>query len=219
MDHAVSDMSRRIDRRVADKRIGRPTRLTQETADRIVGTVADGNHITTACASAGVSRAALYSWLERGENARQAAEAGDPVDADEVRFLDFLDRLALARARAEMCAVEVIQRGMAGGFVISEEPLLDVDRQPVRDDNGEILWKRQYAQPDGRLALAYLARSRPDLWGQNPTARLGLTGSGGGPVQVEHDHFSALAERLSLVAAERRAEDEDRGICVAEPTE
>lgn len=212
-------MSRRIKRRVAAKRIGRPTRLTEDTTDRILQIVADGNHITTACAVAGVSRAALYGWLERGESARQAVEAGDPVDPDELRFLDFLDRLALARARAEICAVEVIQRSMVGGFVISEEPLLDVDGQPVRDDNGEILWKRQYAQPDGRLALAYLARSRPDLWGQNPTARLELTGSGGGPVQVEHDHISALAERLSLVAAERRAEDVEDGIYDAELTE
>lgn len=185
----------------------------------ILATVRDGNHITTACAVAGVSRAALYGWLERGENARQAAEAGDPVDADELRFLDFLDRLTLARARAEICAVEVIQRSMAGGFVVSEEPLVDVDGQPLRDDKGEILWKRQYAQPDGRLALAYLGRSRPDLWGQKPTQHVELTGSGGGPVQVENDHINALAERLSLVAAERRAEDEEDGIYDAELAE
>lgn len=212
-------MSRRIERPVARKRIGRPTRLTEDTADRIVRIVADGNHITTACAAAGVSRAALYGWLERGENARLADERGHPIDADELRFLHFLDRLTLARARAEMSAVAVIQHSMAGGFVISEEPMLDIDGNPVRDENGEILWKRQYAQPDGRLALAYLGRSRPDLWGQNPTQHVELTGSGGRPVQVEHDHISALAERLSLVAGERRAEDEEDGTYDAELTE
>lgn len=209
-------MSRRTPRRgntLTKKQTGRPTRLTENTADVIVHAVLEGNHITTACAAAGVSRTALYEWIDRGQAVQQALANEEPVDPDALRFADFADRLADARARAEMRAVQVIERSMQGGFVISEEPLLDLEGQPVRGDDGEILCKRTYAQPDGRLALSYLGRSRPDTWGQNPTNRIELTGAAGGPVQMEHstDQIASLAERLALVAARRRAEDAEDG--------
>lgn len=208
-------MSRRTPRRGAKtpKRIGRPSALTENTADTIINIVLDGNHITTACAAAGVTRQALYRWLERADEITTAIERGEPYDVHGLRFVDFRDRLADARAQAEMRAVKVVERSMHGGFIISEEPLLDIEGQPVRDDNGEILYKRTYSQPDGRLALSYLAKSRPDTWGQNPTNRIELTGSDGGPVRVETsgDQIASLSERLALVASQRREEDEEDG--------
>lgn len=194
------------------KHIGRPTRLTTVTADAIVHTVLDGNHITTACAAANVGQSTLYRWLERADEVQQAIDDGEPYDPDDLRYVEFRDRLADARACAEMRAVQVIERSMHGGYVIEEEPVLDLDGQPVRNDDGEILWKRKYAQPDGRLALQYLARSRPDSWGQNPTNRIELTGADGGPVQVAAaDHIGQLSQQLALVAAQRREEDEEDG--------
>jgi hypothetical protein len=194
-----------------DRHVGRPTRLTERTADLILSTVLDGNHLTTACAVAGVGRATLYRWIEEANAAEQAITRGEHPTPQALAYLDFRDRLAQARAEAEVMAVGVVTKAMRGGYLISERPAVDGSGNPIRDDEGKIVMEKVYAQPDGRLALSYLGKSRPDTWGQNPTNRIELTGADGGPVQVQHGPAAAiepLAERLALLAAERRAEDE-----------
>ena len=150
------------------KRWGRPTALSPWVADRILEVVADGNHITTACAAAGVSRAALYRWLDKARMVDLALEAGEPVDSQDLDFRDFRDRLAYARARAQIHAVSVIRKSMEGGSVIEEKPVQDAEGKALRDDNGEILWRRKFTAPDGRLALAFLGRHAPKEWGRVP---------------------------------------------------
>ncbi len=115
------------------------------------------------------------------------------------------------RAHAHMEAVEIVQEAMRGGLVISEEPLRDKEGNVLRIDEGEILCARRYSQPDGRLALQYLARSAPDLWGPHATPTLGLTGQLDPTTEDESsaDQISRLSGRLALVVAQRRAEDEE----------
>lgn len=207
-------MTRRITRTECRRR-GRPSRLTEQVAERIVSVVEDGNHLTTACAAAGVSRAALYRWLAKADEVDAAIDQGEPYDADKLAFRDFRDRLNLARARAEMNAVSVIRQCVVGWFVISEEPVLDRKRRPIRDDAGSIIWKRRYAPPDGRLAIAYLARARPEVWGQNPTERIELTDDHPTAVRVEpgpldsEEHIAQLAQRLALVAQRHRTNTDE----------
>ena len=73
-------------------RTGRPSALTPEVAARIVDAVAAGNHITTACEAAGVSRSAVYAWLARADEAREVRETGGSFDRTASDFLDFQDR-------------------------------------------------------------------------------------------------------------------------------
>lgn len=77
--------------------------------------------------------------------------------------MEFSESLRLARAAAGIRAVGTVQKVIAGGYVLAEEPVLDTDGHPVYDENGELAWRRTYAKPDGRLALEYLARTAPDL--------------------------------------------------------
>lgn len=202
---------------------GHPTALTEATADYIINTVLDGNHITTACEAAGVGRSTLYRWIEFANEADWNEEHNQPVRADAAIYRDFRDRLAAARARAEMTAVDVVQRSMKGGFLISEKPVLTADGKLAYDEDGNPLMERTWSQPDGRLALSYLGKSRPDVWGQNGSQRIELTGAGGAPVQVEHeataDAIEGLAERLAQVAAQRRAEDAEDDVQDAEIVE
>lgn len=188
---------------------GQPSKLTARTERIILEAVLEGNHLTAACNAAGIGHRTLYRWLEVADQIEDAIETGKPYDENGLPYLRFRQRLADARARAEMRAVHVIQKAMQGGYVTSERPVQDVDGRPVRGDDGRILMERTWAQPDGRLALSYLARSRPSEWGQNATQRLELTGAGGGPVQVEHseDQFAALAARLAQTAETMRRED------------
>lgn len=211
-------MGRRVPRRgnlpaARNGNTGQPSKLTDRTRDAIVHAVLEGNHLTAAAAAAGVSRATLYRWIDLANDVEEAIEAGKPYDDGALPYLDFRDRLADARAQAEMRAVKVIHRAMQGGYVKSEKPLQDAEGHVMYNaNNGDLIVERTYAEPDGRLALSYLARSRPDQWGQSATNRVELTGSGGGPVQhevsVHEDQISKLAGRLAEVVAMQR-EDRD----------
>jgi hypothetical protein len=205
-------------RRTRRRGPGQPTKLTPERANHILDLISSGNHATTACAAAGIGQSAYYSWISKGQDAIDEHErTGQPIPEAKRVYADFAERVARARARAETRAVSTVRRSMEGGFVTSEEPVLGADGDVLRDDNGEILYKRTYAQPDGRLALQYLERARPDEWSRNAASRVELSGPEGGPVQVEQQVVVAsLAERLAGVVAARRADAE---LEAAEPGE
>lgn len=202
------------------RRPGRPTILTHELANHILDIISDGNHATTAIAAVGISQSAFYDWIAKGRDAQDAIAAGESVDETQRVYAEFAERVARARARAEMRAVGTVRRSMEGGHVLSEEPVLDLEGQPVRDDSGEILYKRTYSAPDGKLALMYLERARPDEWARSAPDRVEVSGPNGAPVQVEQQVVIAgLAERVAAVAARRRedaeleaAEADDEGV-------
>lgn len=191
------------------RRRGRKTLLTPTRQDKIIKLVEDGNHIVTACAHAGISQTTFYRWLEHADDYDQAKATGQTPDPTKRLYVEFRDKVAFARARAEENAVKVVHRAMAGGFLISEEPLQNAEGELLRDDAGEILYKRVWSQPDGRLALQYLARSAPRNWGQQAIG-IELSGPGGAPLAAggEQGAIGKLAERLASVAAARRADRE-----------
>lgn len=198
------------------RRTGRPTVLTPERRARILDLIADGNHLGTACAAVGIHRTTYYQWLSKGQDALDEAEStGQPIPDAQRVYVDFLDKVGRARARAETKAIDVVQRSMVGGFVLSEKPLQDVNGDPVYDSNtGEVLYERTYSQPDGRLAMEYLARARPQEWGRNQATKVEMSGPEGGPVQVEQSVVIAdLASRVASVVAAR---EQDRELEAAE---
>ena len=63
-------------------------------------------------------------------------------------------------------------------------------------------------KPDGRLALEFVSRQAPDLWGRNGVARVELSGPDGGSIAVEESTAAAaLTARFEEVLAQR---EEDR---------
>ena len=80
--------------------MARPTKLTAETAEKIVTSIAAGNYAETACRSAGVSASTYYRWLERGE------------EEDSGAHRDFFEAVGDAEAAAEINAVATIQAAM-----------------------------------------------------------------------------------------------------------
>jgi hypothetical protein len=191
------------------RRRGRKTLLTPDRQRRILELVEAGNHINTACAHVGIGQSTFYRWLDNAHDYDEAKAAGVQPDETKRLYVEFRDKVALARARAEERAVKVIHRAMEGGFVISEEPVQNAEGEVQRDDNGNILYRRTYTQPDGRLALAYLGRSAPKNWGQQAIG-IELSGPGGAALGTGGDlgPIGKLAERLAAVAAARRADAE-----------
>lgn len=205
-------MPRRTPRTPNTGVVGRPSILDPALVHDLLEHIEDGQHITTACSLVGIGHSTLYRWLKHGEEAKTAAAAGHPLDDRGHALSGFVDRLARARGRAEKRAIDTVQRSMLGGFVISEEPIVDVDGVIQCDPaTGQPLWKRTFSQPDGRLALEYLARMDPARFGRHAPTRVELTGADGGPVEVEHSVIVAdLAQRV-VAAKEQRRQDQLAG--------
>lgn len=197
-------------RRAPRRDTGRRSILTPQLADDIVALVEAGNYITTAAAAAGVSERRIYDWIAQGEDATAAAERGETLPGRALVYARFAQGIARARARAETAAVAVVEQVMVGGHLLEEEPVLTKDGSIARDDDGEILWRRKYAPPDGKLALAYLGVAHPLRWRPN-VQRLEVTGADGAPVRVESERVDDLAERLSLHIQRRQQEAIESG--------
>jgi len=94
---------------------GRPTKLTPEIHRAIVTALEAGNYQDDSAAYAGVSRSALYNWLDRGRTERERIEAGEKPRKAETIFVDFLDAVESARAKAAVRHVANIAKAANDG--------------------------------------------------------------------------------------------------------
>ncbi|MFF5211036.1 hypothetical protein [Streptosporangium sp. NPDC000396] len=125
--------------------MGRPTKLTPELREKLCGHIREGNYLSTSAELCGVGRSTVNSWLAKAEAADAAPE-----------YADFLDAVTRARAEAEALMVSVVLADAQGGVVVRE-----VTRH--RPD-GSVETDRQLTPPNGKLALEYLSRTRPEQW-------------------------------------------------------
>ena len=77
-------------------KIGRPTKLTDETTNKICHYVAEGNYLDTACRLAGVDYSTMRRWIQKGEQEGKG------------KCYEFAERLKTAEAQAEAKRVELI---------------------------------------------------------------------------------------------------------------
>lgn len=84
--------------------------LTDEVHDRIVNTLRLGNYVEHAASYAGISRATLYNWLKKGDEAREKRENGAELDEIEERYARFSEDVDNARATAVVRNVSIIQQ-------------------------------------------------------------------------------------------------------------
>ena len=206
-----------LTRRTAGRPRGSTNALTDRTAHAIEASLRAGNHITTACHLAGVSTASFYRWMAAADAVEHAITTGKPWDHGERVYLDFRDRILRARAEAAETMIDVVHRAAIGGQLVSEEPALDGSGNPIRDDDGHVIMKRQWTQPDGRLALAYLKVAQPTEWSGAPS-RLEVSGPGGtalgaatgdGDNGPTADDVSRLTSALTRAIEARKSEAAD----------
>ena len=84
--------------------MARPTKATPQRRERIVKAVAAGNYIEASARSAGVHPSTVYRWIERGEREAEGI------------YHDFAEEVRRAEAEAEVHAVAIIRRAMAGDW-------------------------------------------------------------------------------------------------------
>jgi transposase-like protein len=106
---------------------GRPSKLNADVQERILDAVLEGAYLETAAQAAGVSKAALYRWLRRADEAEAKAlehltdaAADDPAQLYEVTdpadwpYLDFRHALKTAEAFAELELIRKTTRPVGG---------------------------------------------------------------------------------------------------------
>jgi hypothetical protein len=79
-------------------RTGRPTDCTPDLTARFVAAIAEGCTVDDAADLSGISRASVFSWMQRGHSGEQP-------------FADFLDATTRARAQAKAEAIKVVREG------------------------------------------------------------------------------------------------------------
>ncbi|MFI6496660.1 hypothetical protein [Nonomuraea typhae] len=164
--------------------MGRPTKLTSELQERLCGYVRDGQYLATAAALAGVHESTVHRWMQQGE----------PEDAPKA-FRDFREALTRARAEAEAAMVEVVTLDAKGGTLLRE----------VQRPDGST--ERQWAPPNGKIALEYLARTQPTRW--RPVKAVEVSGPDRGPVKLDHQEqvIENIIARVSAAKARRQVLD------------
>src|SRR5580765_97178 len=80
-------------KRTTRREIGRPTKLTPESKQRLLSAVRQGNYLQAAARYAGIHESTLYYWLDRGRREKSG------------EYFDFSESLEQAEAEAEVALV------------------------------------------------------------------------------------------------------------------
>lgn len=83
---------------MAQKKPGRPEKLTPELQQKIVDAIRMGAYIETASAYAGINKSTLYDWMKRGARAKSG------------KYKEFSDAIEKALAESEMRDLAVIAK-------------------------------------------------------------------------------------------------------------
>lgn len=101
-----------VKKETTPKKIGRPTGFTPENKEAIYTLIKAGCSYPTAALAIGVSKHAIYTWINRGIAERNRVQAGLEPITTEVEYLDFVD--FLDRKREEFVASQVLAISKAG---------------------------------------------------------------------------------------------------------
>lgn len=93
----------------------RSSKLTPRVHESIVQSVRSGSYQVVAAQRAGIGVTTFRNWLERGEmEEARIAEGFDP-NPDEEKYLQFKKDVDIARAQAEIEAVQVVRQAGQNG--------------------------------------------------------------------------------------------------------
>ncbi len=156
---------------------GRPSKLTKETAERILSFVRLGSYVETAAAAAGISKQTFYDWLKQAaalrariERAKANGEPAQELTAHERRLMAFPDAVEKAAAEGEL---------------------------------GDIATIKQASSNNWQAAAWRLERKSPDRWGRRDTVRQEVSGPGGDPVKAEVVTIPGGMERVNHAYREK----------------
>lgn len=167
-------------------RKGRPTRCNAKLIETICQRIVEGEYQESAALAVGISRATFFQWKAKGEEARTRLAAGGSVPNNQLIYVDFLDAVEEARAKAEARVIAALQRSALGGEVSK--------LTEWTDDQGNLHREVTFTRPNVAAQTWWLERSFPDRYGR----RIEVSGPEGGaiPVEVEVSARDLLKQKL-----------------------
>jgi hypothetical protein len=160
---------------------GRPTKLDDTRAARIVELVRAGCTVANAAEAGNIDEGTFYRWMQRGAEHRAPAA-----------FRRFREDVLRARAEAEAEAVVQVRRGARGGAV--------VERRTIEHKDGRTETIERLQPPDWKADAWFLERSRPKSWGRRTLVEVSGVDGGDIPVAVTTTARDALGDALDLIA-------------------
>ena len=86
------------------------SKLTPELQEQLIKYIEAGNYVKIACQMVGIGKTAHYTWMERGKKASELEEKEKKIPKSEKVYLDYLDTIKKAEAKAIIRNVFIIQK-------------------------------------------------------------------------------------------------------------
>lgn len=147
--------------------IGRPTKLTEEVANRIVAAIARGLNRQRCADLASISERQLKEWLARGRRESKRLDLGKKPIERETIYFDFETRVREAEGQYHLQAVGVVSDAIAGNL----PPRKLIKRTEKPDGNGgklvETSTTLETSAPCWQAAIRFLAAKYPEIYGSS----------------------------------------------------
>jgi hypothetical protein len=90
-------------------------KLNSKVHEEIVKSVRSGSFVSVAASSAGIAPSTFRNWMERGEMEEARIAEGFPPAPEEAKYVAFRKDVEIARAAAEVDAVQMVKMAAKNG--------------------------------------------------------------------------------------------------------
>ena len=90
-------------------------KLNSKVHEQIVKSIKSGSFATVAASTAGISIRTFHHWMERGEMEEARIAEGFPPSEEEAKYLKLRREVEVARAEAEVEAVQMVKMAARNG--------------------------------------------------------------------------------------------------------
>lgn len=176
--------------------VGRRPRLNASMIERLAAIAQTGMSDRSIADELGIGRSTFYTWINQGENFARLAREGHHITERQRRFVEFVDTLSRARARAETRAAQALHRAM--------QPRRVTRTRTITKPNGDVhVVEEEWEEFDWRPALAYLKARHGDEWSE--VQRHEMSGPDGGAIVLDAEAGAERALSLLAEVATKRA--------------
>lgn len=93
----------------------KPSTLDDPKVKLLLQALTAGNYVEVSCAYAGLSVATVYQWLDKGRKEKERRANGEKADPSKTTYIELLEAIESARAKAVVANVAVIQQAARSG--------------------------------------------------------------------------------------------------------